>query len=114
MTRDSYMYGLKQGFGRKEWKDGSMRVYDGQWHCDEMIGYAKLMLHFFGKDSLYTGTVVDDGIPHGNGKMQYPNGDIYTGQFDHGLKHGRGEMKYHDGTVRVGRWYRDRGLFRKG
>ena len=114
MTRGSYMYGKKQGFGRKEWRDGSKRIYDGQWDCDKMHGQAVRMINFFGLNSVYSGQVINDGMPHGNGKMVYPNGDIYNGQWERGKRHGKGEYTAADGAVRVGEWFQGRGMFRLG
>ena len=114
MTRGSYMYGKKQGFGRKQWKDGTQRIYHGQWHCDKMHGQAYKMVNFFGLGSVFEGQVVSDGIPHGNGKMRYPNGDVYNGQWHQGKRHGKGEYQAADGAIRTGEWFKGRGMFRLG
>lgn len=38
----------------------------------------------------YEGMVDQEDRPHGKGKMRFPKGDNYTGEFKNGLKHGRG------------------------
>jgi len=32
------------------------------------------------------------------GKMEYADGDVYTGQFRFGIPNGKGEMKFANGT----------------
>ena len=114
MTRGSYMYGKKQGFGRKLWQDGTKRIYDGQWDTDRMHGLAHKMINFFGVGSVYEGQLTGNGIPHGHGKMTYPNGDTFNGQFMQGKKHGKGEYRFKDGETRTGEWFHGRGMFRMG
>lgn len=49
----------------------------------------------------YHGQIVD-GLMHGSGKLQYENGDVYDGEFDHGKKQGYGTFNYHNGGKYVG------------
>lgn len=35
----------------------------------------------------YTGQIVD-GQMHGSGRMEYENGEVYEGQWEHGKRHG--------------------------
>jgi len=50
----------------------------------------------------YTGEVIDDHIPHGNGTLTWPNGDKYIGMFKLGLRDGLG--KQYCKWMYVGEW----------
>ena len=50
-------------------------------------------------NALYEGQVFA-GIPHGFGKAQYPNGDVYEGNWNRGHREGQGNMIWHQG----GQW----------
>tara|TARA_B100000315_G_scaffold61705_1_gene56020 strand:+ start:71 stop:877 length:807 start_codon:yes stop_codon:yes gene_type:complete len=62
--------------------------------------------------NLYQGQVKKDsplnreeGTPFGYGKMTFPDGNIYTGDFQEGMFDGCGELTQADGTVvKRGRW----------
>lgn len=41
---------------------------------------------------------------HGIGIFQWPNGQIYKGNYEHDKKHGKGQLTLCDGTVMKGRW----------
>ena len=45
-----------------------------------------------------------DYKPHGIGKLQYPNGDIYVGSFFYGIRYGLGNMRYTDNSKYIGEW----------
>lgn len=53
--------------------------------------------------SKYTGET-KDGMPHGRGKMIYPDKNIYSGEFANGKHHGNGTFELADGTKYVGGW----------
>jgi len=42
--------------------------------------------------------------PEGVGKINYPNGDIYEGEWVGGEKHGQGVYSYNDGGNYSGNW----------
>ena len=44
------------------------------------------------------------GKPHGRGKMTFPDGSTYEGDFDDGEPHGEGKMTFSDGSTREGVW----------
>ncbi len=44
------------------------------------------------------------GEPHGFGKMVYPNGDIYEGQWINNLRNGTGSYKWPNGGIYEGDW----------
>ena len=45
---------------------------------------------------------VKAGVPHGYGKLVWPNGDYYKGDFVHGKRHGRGKRTNKDESTYVG------------
>lgn len=52
----------------------------------------------------YKGQLLD-GLPHGKGRMKWPNDEVYNGRWKNGKRHGHGEMRYEDpGHVFIGRW----------
>lgn len=57
-------------------------------------------------DSTYLGSFKDDEI-HGNGTITYPNGSIYTGQWNRGVRHGCGKLISVDGSCYEGEWKYD-------
>jgi hypothetical protein len=42
------------------------------------------------------------------GTCTYPNGDIYTGEYENGTRHGYGIYKYADGDIYKGYWENDK------
>ena len=55
----------------------------------------------------YEGFVNDKNEPHGYGKMMYPNGDMYEGNFENGIKQGTGTMIFHTACIYIGEWNND-------
>jgi hypothetical protein len=53
----------------------------------------------------YTGEL-EDGVPHGNGRMDLHNGDVYEGAFVQGEFHGRGEYRWASGEAYRGEFVR--------
>lgn len=43
----------------------------------------------------------------GSGKLTWPNGDVYTGNFWEGRRHGKGSMKFANGNRYDGQWKDD-------
>ncbi len=54
--------------------------------------------------STYTGEVDEFYLPKGKGIMEYPNGDIYKGDWNDNKKDGKGEMLYKNGNKYKGAW----------
>lgn len=52
---------------------------------------------------LYTGSI-QEGRPHGKGKMVWESGDTYVGSVRHGWRHGRGCHSFRDGRQYEGRF----------
>ena len=115
MTLNSHLYAKKHGKGRKIWKDGTNRIYNGEWYGDKMIGQCQAMNNFDGIGTSYSGQVIIDGIKHGMGVFTAANGDVYNGQWDHGKKHGFGSETFAaTGEVYTGKWYQGRSMRRGG
>lgn len=52
-----------------------------------------------------------DGVRHGDGKVEWLNGDVYEGRFRNGLREGEGTLAYANGRKYQGEW---RGSKREG
>lgn len=57
-------------------------------------------------DKKYTGELYLN-VPHGKGKITFPNGDVYEGELDQGELMNQGTMTYADGSVYKGGWHLD-------
>lgn len=57
--------------------------------------------------TLYEGEVFAD-IPHGCGKAEYKNGDVYKGYWNRGLRSGQGVLIYENGTEWTGEFKDDK------
>ena len=47
------------------------------------------------------------GVPHGIGKMVWPNGDYYKGDFYEGKRQGKGKRVNMDGSEYTGEYHND-------
>lgn len=54
-------------------------------------------------DGVYTGET-SDGLPHGEGAIEYDSGDGYEGSFAAGQRNGEGTYTYAGGAVYTGAW----------
>jgi hypothetical protein len=62
----------------------------------------------FGDEGTYTGTIlVTEGLPHGEGKMDYESGRIYEGEWVTGQWHGRGKLLNPNGDSYDGEFFFD-------
>lgn len=52
----------------------------------------------------YTGDLLLGKYPHGKGRAEYENGDIYDGEWINGLREGYGEAYYFGGDTYKGKW----------
>jgi len=63
--------------------------------------------------SNYNGECKKYGIKHGHGIRQYPNGDIFVGEWVDGEKHGSGILKKENGDIIIQKWELDKLLDEK-
>ena len=62
----------------------------------------------FGDNGTYTGTIlVTEGLPHGQGKMNYESGRIYDGEWISGQWHGHGKLLNPNGDMYDGEFFFD-------
>ena len=52
----------------------------------------------------YRGDRVRGYLPDGRGRMKYPNGSVYTGQWKDGRMHGNGAIRWCDGSAYAAQW----------
>ncbi|MEH0155452.1 hypothetical protein V6R21_14995 [Limibacter armeniacum] len=90
--------GQKDGSGTYYWADGT--IYQGRWNNDKMQGRGKIT---YPDGSSYEGNFLD-GIRSGFGIFTWANGDEYQGGFKDGKMHGRGILTQKDGTQHEGSW----------
>lgn len=99
--------GKKSGHGVLTYSTGE--VYIGSWKNDLQNGKGEIKRK--GKDGslseiLYSGNWVD-GKFHGSGKLVYPNGDAYVGDFFEGRMCGQGTLTLNNGFTYDGQWKDD-------
>jgi hypothetical protein len=62
----------------------------------------------FGDEGLYTGEIlVTEGLPHGQGKMNYVSGRVYEGEWVVGQWHGKGKLDNPNGDTYEGEFFFD-------
>ncbi len=72
-----------------------------RWKTNEGIRWMKV-----GEESIhdhYQGEI-QDGLPHGQGRMQYVGGSSYSGEWDSGLYQGLGTLVREDGSYLIGQF----------
>lgn len=70
--------------------------------------YQEKVVHIkYKKDEYYDGECDDNYLPHGQGFLQYANGDYYVGDFNKGVKEGLGQYNYIDDITYIGFWKND-------
>lgn len=84
-------------------------VYNGEWFND--VPQGKGLLQWTGGSSMslektYEG-VVDGGVPHGDGEFVWKDGGKYKGSFARGQRSGRGRMQFPNADVYDGEWLDD-------
>ena len=55
----------------------------------------------------YEGHFNENGVPHGEGKITYEEGDVYEGELVDGKRSGKGKMTYKNGNIYEGEWAED-------
>jgi hypothetical protein len=127
--RGAYKDGQKHGYGvYVSKKDGS--VYEGTWSHDLQHGTnCKLTLsndqgvieadyvdgcisgfvtYTNFEKQVYYGEMNSDYQRHGNGRLQYVNGDYYEGAFENNLRHGKGRIVFNEGDEFIGYFLNDK------
>ena len=61
----------------------------------------------FKNGTKYKGTLKNQQQIHGKGKLTFPDGSTYEGEFDEGFMHGSGIRTFPDGSSYTGEFYRD-------
>jgi hypothetical protein len=56
----------------------------------------------------YTGYVDETGEPHGRGKLEVENGDVYEGEWKNGKRHGQGVYTWAQGDLYTGPWRKNK------
>ncbi|RHZ39955.1 hypothetical protein DYB26_006171 [Aphanomyces astaci] len=99
---------LKHGHGKYTWNEKTdddevkeIAWYDGAYENGKKHGVGKMQ---FPTGDTYHGQWSSDAID-GEGTIVYKNGDIFSGSFDQGIKHGKGTYEYADDKSQlIGNW----------
>ena len=67
----------------------------------------KMGIFDFLKGNKLTDEMLSEGFT-GKGKMTYPNGDKYVGEWKDAKKHGQGTYTFANGTILSGKWRKDK------
>ena len=62
---------------------------------------------YYSDGGVYKGELSHNGLPHGKGVWELPDGSRYEGEHDMGFRHGKGVLILPDGTRQVGRFEKD-------
>lgn len=68
-----------------------------------LIGFGQTDLIEYPNGEVYSGEILN-GQPNGRGRMAYPWGAIYEGNWKEGRKNGGGKQAHADGRVYIGEW----------
>jgi hypothetical protein len=84
-----YKEGEINGKGTLKNQNGEI-IFEGEWK-DNLLhkGTVKMPLKFNEEIISYVGTI-NNGVPDGTGVNNYPNGDVYEGEWQDGKHHGQG------------------------
>ena len=89
--------GIINGNG-KMYKPDSNSYIEGEWENGN-LKFGRIINNM----GIYIGQTSDNFF-HGEGKLEYANGDCYEGHFLKGEKHGQGTFKYFDGCIYTGKF----------
>jgi hypothetical protein len=106
-TRQQGQWRNGQGFqitGKLVCPDGTIEV--GTWNRDGSKSGGTIAWsngkNYEGEWKLQSNSLPE--LPNGKGTMKWPDGRVYTGQFEDGLMEGRGKMTYPNGKIEEGLW----------
>ena len=120
-----FVCGKRHGYGITRTKSGN--VYEGPYENDKKHGKGvitfadgtKLICTFdngkivgegekyYADGGVYKGALSPNGLPHGIGVWELPDGSRYEGEHDMGYRHGKGVLTLPDGTRKEGRFEKD-------
>lgn len=92
----NWLNNYKFGFGALHKNDF---IYTGEWEGNKFNRRGAL----FSKNLVYDGDW-GNGVQHGNGTLEYPDGKYYTGEFFSGKVKGLGKIVYSNGSGFEGTW----------
>ncbi|GKY97678.1 hypothetical protein MPSEU_000726000 [Mayamaea pseudoterrestris] len=85
----------------QDWHDlqtGDLALYRGLWDSIQLCPVGSGSLDYKqGPIKSYDGCFAAPGHLHGQGRLEWQNGDVYNGEFDHGHRHGQGQYVWADG-----------------
>ena len=90
---------MQHGEGTAYLPNGTI-LYKGGWKANEPHGQGVMN---YSNGNVYVGQWVD-GNRHGRGKMTFANKEVYHGQWMNDKRHGRGTITYPNGDVFIGEW----------
>jgi hypothetical protein len=59
------------------------------------------------KNGVYTGDKNEKGLYSGQGKMEYPNGDVFEGEWKNNMRDGKGKITFVNQSTYDGMWSKD-------
>lgn len=88
---------VKNGKGTYSYNDGDR--YEGEWKDDARSGTGKffntaLGTTHYAEGGKYEGQYIDD-MKSGKGKMEFPNGDVYDGNWEYNEIQGEGSLWFY-------------------
>jgi len=107
VTKCEYKGGVKEGYGVYE---SDTMSHSGFYSKDRFLrgkGTITLVAGTYTGD-LKTSRLVHGTLKHGNGRLLYPNGDVYEGQFKNDKRYGQGKLTAQNGSVQEGIWSDDK------
>eukprot|EP00601_Ochromonadales_sp_CCMP2298_P012725 CAMPEP_0173268546 /NCGR_PEP_ID=MMETSP1142-20121109/30384_1 /TAXON_ID=483371 /ORGANISM="non described non described, Strain CCMP2298" /LENGTH=227 /DNA_ID=CAMNT_0014204795 /DNA_START=38 /DNA_END=721 /DNA_ORIENTATION=+ len=93
--------GERHGFGGMSWETGTWKSYDGQWKDNKIHGQGIME---YRNGDVYEGRITDGNSRNGQGLYTWINGTSYKGQWQVGKQQGRGVYTYRNGDSEEGLW----------
>eukprot|EP00601_Ochromonadales_sp_CCMP2298_P015521 CAMPEP_0173234000 /NCGR_PEP_ID=MMETSP1142-20121109/9955_1 /TAXON_ID=483371 /ORGANISM="non described non described, Strain CCMP2298" /LENGTH=235 /DNA_ID=CAMNT_0014163937 /DNA_START=127 /DNA_END=834 /DNA_ORIENTATION=+ len=93
--------GERHGLGGATWATGRLKSYDGQWKDNKIHGQGIME---YRNGDVYEGRITDGNSRNGQGLYTWINGTSYKGQWQVGKQQGRGVYTYRNGDSEEGLW----------